>query len=103
MSLSAVSHAEFAEKLQSNKRLVLKFTASWCAPCRAFAPTLEAAAAQHEDIAFLEVDIDKEPALAAQWRVRSVPTTMGFKDGQVSFQILGVVPPSVLEGHLNNL
>lgn len=103
MSLPSVSQAEFADKLQTNKQVVLKFTASWCAPCRAFAPTLEAAAAKHPDIAFLEVDIDKEPTLAAQWRVRMVPTTMGFKEGQVAFQILGAVPPSVLEGHLANL
>lgn len=103
MSLSPVSQADFAQKLHDNKRLVLKFTAAWCAPCRAFTPTVEAAAKNHPDVAFLEVDIDKDPGLAAQWRVRSVPTTIGFKEGNVAFQFQGAVPPSVLEGHLKSL
>lgn len=103
MSIPTVSKSEFDEKLQSSKRLVLKFTAVWCGPCRSFTPIVEAVAKNHPDIEFVEVDVDKAPELAAQWGIRSIPTTIGFKDGVKAFQFLGAVSANDLERHLTAL
>lgn len=103
MTLPATTHAEFPRLLADTPRLVVKFTADWCGPCRVFAPTVEAAARQHPDIAFVEVNIDQEPALAAQWRVRSIPFLLGLRDGKPAFQVLGAVSGLELERHLEKL
>lgn len=103
MALPLATQADIDAQLQSAPRLVVKFSAAWCGPCRSFAPTVEAAAAQHPDVTFVEVDLDKEPGLAARWRVRSLPTVIGFKQGQVAFQFHGAVGSGELEKHLAQL
>lgn len=103
MSLPVVNQAQFNELLSQKERLVVKFSAKWCQPCKAYAPTVEAAAQQHPDISFVEVDLDSSPELAAQWRVRSIPATVGFKNGSLAFQSSGILSKGALEQQLKSL
>ena len=97
MTLQRFPHNELAEKVKGSKALVLKFTAAWCGPCKAYAPTVEEVAGEFPDVEFIEVDIDQDQATAAQWRVRSIPMTMGFKEGIAIFQAPGLMPKSELK------
>ncbi len=71
--------------------------ASWCGPCRAFAPTYAKAAGRHPDIVFGKVDTEAEGALAAAFRIRSIPTLMVFRDGVLLLAQAGMLPERSLE------
>jgi thioredoxin 1 len=71
--------------------------ASWCGPCRAFAPVFEAASEQHTDIVFAKVDTQAEQRLAVGARIMSIPTLMAFRDGVLVFSQPGALPAAALE------
>ena len=71
--------------------------ASWCGPCRMFAPVYEAASAQHPDIVFGKVDTEAEQQLAGAARIMSIPTLMAFRDGILVFSQPGALPAQALE------
>ena len=73
------------------------FWASWCAPCRAFAPVFEAAAARHPEITWAKVDTDHERVLAGQVGIRSIPTLMAFRDGLLVLEHSGMVNGATLD------
>ncbi|KXF82916.1 thioredoxin TrxC [Enterovibrio coralii] len=80
--------------LASDKPVVIDFWAPWCGPCQGFAPVFEATAAQHEDAIFVKVNTEEQQALAAKYRIRSIPTIMVFKDGKLAQHINGALPQS---------
>ena len=85
--------ANFNDLINSEKPVLVDFTASWCGPCKALAPILEDVASQVGDSArIIKIDVDANPHVAAQYQIRGVPTLILFKKGQILWQQSGVVP-----------
>jgi thioredoxin 1 len=90
-----------SEVLDSNMPVLVDFWATWCAPCRAIAPTLEELATQYKGkVKIAKVDVDENQQVAQQYGIRSIPTLLLFKGGKVIDQLVGAVPKSKLEESL---
>lgn len=103
MASIEVSEKNFAETVQREGIVLLDFWASWCGPCRTFAPTFEAAAEKHTDITFGKVNTEVEQALAAAFQIRAIPTLMVLRDGVVLAQQAGALPASALESLISQV
>jgi thioredoxin reductase (NADPH) len=88
---------QFNETIEGNDIVLVDFWASWCGPCRQFAPTFKASSEKHPDVVYAKVDTDAEQQLAAAAQIRSIPTLMAFKKGQLVFNQAGALPPAALE------
>lgn len=97
MATRDLTAAQFNETISGNDIVLVDFWASWCGPCRSFAPTFAASAEKHPDIVFAKVDTEAEQQLAAAAEVRSIPTLMAFKQGKLVFNRAGALPPAALE------
>jgi thioredoxin reductase (NADPH) len=80
---------QFNETINGNEIVLVDFWASWCGPCRQFAPTFSASAEKHPDIVHAKVDTEAEQQLAAAAQIRSIPTLMAFKKGKLVFNQAG--------------
>ncbi len=97
MTTRDITAEQFNDTINDNDIVLVDFWASWCGPCRAFAPTFQASSEKHPDIVHAKVDTEAEQQLAAAAEIRSIPTLMAFKSGKLVFNQAGALPPAALE------
>ena len=103
MTVRHFDEAGLMSAFAEHEVLMIAFWAPWCGPCQAFAPVFEAVAEDNEDVVFGKINVDAEPALAAQFGVRSIPMLMGVREGVVLYQQPGALSAGDLDalvGHL---
>ena len=86
----------FEETVTGNDIVLVDFWASWCGPCRSFAPVFEQASEENPDILFAKVDTEAEPDLAGGLQIMSIPTLMIFRENVLLFSQAGALPAAAL-------
>ena len=97
MSTIALTKETFEDTVTQPGITLVDWWASWCGPCRMFAPVFQAASEQHPDITFGKIDTEDQPELSAAARISSIPTLMAFRDGILVFSQPGALPAAALE------
>lgn len=97
MSTVEITFDNFTSTIEKEGIVVLDLWASWCAPCRMFAPVFEAAAKRHPNVVWGKVDTEAQPEIASALGVRAIPTLAVFRDGMLVFIQAGMLPARALD------
>lgn len=97
----SLTDASFDAFVQQYGKVMVDFWAAWCGPCRVLAPVVEEIALAHPEVRVAKVDVDANPAVAARYRVSSIPTLVFLREGKEAGRQTGAVPRGVLESALN--
>jgi thioredoxin 1 len=97
-----ITDANFEEIIKSEQPILVDFWAEWCGPCKMIGPVVEELAGDYEGKAIIgKVDVDSNPAVAQAFGIRSIPTLLFFKGGEIIDKQVGAVPKSVLSQKLD--
>jgi len=97
MPTQEITKETFNDTINNNDIVLVDWWASWCGPCRSFAPVFEEASGRHADIVFGKIDTEAQPELSAMAGITSIPTIMAFREGILIFSQAGALPGPTLE------
>lgn len=97
MAILELNADNFQQTINDNANVIVDFWAPWCAPCRAFAPTFEAASEKQPGIIFAKVNTEEQQDIAAAFNIRSIPTLMVFRDQVIIYSEAGSLPASAFD------
>lgn len=103
MATIDVTEDTFEKTVTGEGIVLVDAWASWCGPCRAFAPTYEKVSDKHEDVTFAKLDTEANQNLAAALEIQAIPTLMAFRDGIMVYRDSGALPPAALEDLVNQV